>query len=132
MLQRFLDPNVLAGISGLDLVARTVVESMASVDLVLTPALAQRPVPIGTIHGRGPDPWDNYQRSGYFTPYTAILNVTGQPAMSVPLYQGDDGLPLAVQLIGPPAREDLLLQVAAQLEQSAPWHDRRPADSGTT
>jgi amidase len=119
--------SLLSAQARLEGVARTVVESTASVDLVLTPALAQRPVPIGTIHGRGPDPWDNYQRSGYFTPYTAILNVTGQPAISVPLYQGEDGLPLAVQLIGPPAREDLLLQVAGQLEQALPWAGRHPA-----
>jgi amidase len=119
--------SLLSAQARLEGVARTVVESMASVDLVLTPALAQRPVPIGAIHGRGPDPWGNYQRSGYFTPYTAILNVTGQPAISVPLYQGEDGLPLAVQLIGPPAREDLLLQVSGQLEQALPWAGRHPA-----
>ena len=49
----------------------------------------------------------HYRRSGYFTPYTAIVNVTGLPAISLPLYQGEDGLPTGVQLIGPPAREDV-------------------------
>ncbi len=93
---------------------------------VITPALGQRPVPIGEIHGLGPDPWASYQRSGAFTPFTAILNVTGQPAISLPLYHGEDGLPTAVQLIGPPAREDLLLGLAAQLESALPWADRGP------
>ena len=61
---------------------------------MLTPALAQRPLPIGEIHGRGPDPMGPLPR-GQFTPYTAIVNVTGQPAISLPLYHGDDGLPSA-------------------------------------
>jgi amidase len=110
----------------LESVARSIVASLLPYDVVLTPALAARPVPIGEIHGRGPDPWGHYQRSGSFTPYTAIVNVTGLPAVSVPLYHGDDGLPTAVQLIGPPAREDLILQLATQLEQALPWAARRP------
>ena len=81
-------------------VARSVVSFCAGYDAVLTPALGRRPVPTGEIHGRGPDPWDHYRRSGAFTPYTAIVNVTGQPAISLPLYHGEDGLPTAVQLIG--------------------------------
>jgi amidase len=116
----------LAAQSRLESLARSLVAWMASFDVILTPALARRPVPIGEIHGRGPDPWGNYRRSGYFTPYTAIFNVTGQPAIALPLYHGDDGLPTAVQLIGPPAREDLLLSLAAQLEAALPWADRRP------
>ncbi len=66
-----------------------------------------RPVRTGEIHGRGPDPWGHYRRSGAFTPYTAIVNVTGQPAVSLPLYQGEDGLPHGRPAIGPPAREEL-------------------------
>ena len=68
----------------------------------------------------------NYRRSATFTPFTAIVNVTGQPAISLPLYLGDDGLPTAVQLIGPPAREEVLLAVATQLERALPWADRVP------
>jgi amidase len=111
----------------LEAAARAIVGSLARFDVVVTPALARRPVRIGEIHGRGPDPWDHFQRSGYFTPFTAILNVTGQPAIALPLYQGDDGLPTAVQLIGPPAREDVILRLAAQLEEALPWAERRPA-----
>jgi amidase len=118
--------TMLSSLMRLQSVARSVVAFLTGFDAVLTPALAQRPLPIGEVHGQGPDPWDHYQRSGYFTPYTAVLNVTGQPAISVPLYQGKDGLPTAVQLIGPPAREETLLQLAAQLETALPWADRRP------
>jgi amidase len=106
--------------------ARAIVGALAQYDAVVTPALARRPLRIGEVHGRGPDPWDHFQRSGYFTPFTAILNVTGQPAISLPLYQGDDGLPTAVQLVGPAAREEVILRLAAQLEQALPWADRRP------
>ena len=105
----------------LERMARELVRISADFDLILTPALAQRPPHTGEIHGRGPDPWDHYRRSGAFTPYTAIVNVTGQPAITLPLYVAADGLPVSVQLIGPPAREDLLLATAGQLERAHPW-----------
>ena len=73
-------------------------------DLVLTPALAKRPVRHGEIDPCGENPAYEFKKSGEFTPYTAPFNVTGQPAISVPLYHGDDGLPLAVQLVGAAAR----------------------------
>jgi amidase len=104
--------------------ARSLVAFLEPYDAVLTPALARPPVEIGEIHGRGPDPWGNYQRSGHFTPFTAICNVTGVPAISVPLYHGEDGLPLAVQLIGRPLAEDVLLSLGAQLERTMPWAER--------
>jgi amidase len=122
--------TLLSAQGKLEAVARALVTFFAPYDAVLTPALGRRPVAIGEIHGRGPDPWGNYQRSGSFTPYTAIVNVTGQPAISLPLYHGDDGLPTAVQLIGPPAREEVLLGLAYQLEQALPWAGRQPDLAG--
>ncbi len=116
----------LAAQSRVESLARSVTTFLAPFDAVLTPALAQRPLRIGELHGRGPEPWEHFRRSGAFTPYTAICNVTGLPAISLPLYQGDDGLPTAVQLIGPPADEPVLLQLASQLEQELPWRERRP------
>ena len=118
--------SILSAQGRLESVARSIVAFIAPYDAVLTPALARRPVAIGEIHGRGPDPWGHYRRSGYFTPYTAIVNVTGLPAIALPLYQGDDGLPTAVQLIGPPAREEVVLSLATQLEAALLWADRRP------
>jgi amidase len=113
----------------LEAVARSLVAFMHPYDAVLTPALASRPLAIGEVHGHGDDPWDHYQRSGYFTPFTAIVNVTGQPAIALPLYHGEDGLPTAVQLIGRPASEEGLLQLATQLERAQPWAQRRPQPS---
>jgi len=106
--------------------ARTIISYLEQFDVVVTPALGQRPLPIGEVNGLGPDPWDHYRRSGHFTPFTAICNVTGLPAIALPLYHGDDGLPTSVQLIGRPAREDVLLSVAAQLERAQPWAGRFP------
>ena len=59
-------------------------------------------------------------------PYTAQFNVSGQPGISLPMHWNDDGLPIGIQLVAAFGREDLLLQVAAQLETAQPWVDRRP------
>jgi len=108
-------------------VSRAIVGTWKDYDAVLTPSLAQRPVRIGEIDSCSADPWEDFRRSGEFTPYTALFNVTGQPAISLPLFSGDDGLPLGVQLAGRPAGEGQLLSLAAQLEAARPWADRRPA-----
>jgi amidase len=115
----------------LESLARTIVAFLEPFDVLVTPALARRPVLIGEIHGRGPDPMGNYRRSAYFTPFTAIFNVTGQPAIALPLGHGEDGLPTAVQLIGPPAQEEVLLAVATQLEAALPWAGRVPVPAST-
>ncbi len=82
-------------------------------------------MPIGTITGNlGPGPLVALSRSNPLTPYTALWNVTGQPAISLPLFHGEDGLPLGVQLMGPPAGEAILLALSGQLEQAAPWERR--------
>jgi amidase len=133
MWERARAQDTLTGLTAqarLESVARSVVAFLGQFDVVLTPALARSPVPIGEIHGLGPDPEDHYRRSGAFTPFTAMLNVTGQPAISVPLYQDSQGLPLAVQLIGPPAQEEVLLRLAFQLEAALPWAQRHPALQG--
>ncbi len=122
--------SYLAAVGRLESAARAIITALAPYDATLTPALAQRPVPIGEINGlggpAGSDPYAGYRRSGYFTPFTGIVNITGLPAISLPLYHGEDGLPTAVQLIGSPAREDVLLQLACQLESAQPWAQRRP------
>ncbi len=105
--------------------AREVVGATLAYDVLLTPALAQRPVPIGTITGfERPDPLGALSRSDRFSPYTALWNMTGQPAISLPLFHGDDGLPLGVQLVGPPAGEEIVFSFAAQLEEARPWKQR--------
>ena len=106
--------------------SRSIVALWSDHDVVMTPALAQRPVRIGEIDACSAEPWEDFRRSGQFTPYTAIFNVTGQPAVSLPLFHGEDGLPLGVQLAGRPAGEGELLALAAQLEAARPWSGRRP------
>jgi amidase len=106
----------LGAVAQLQAVARGIVAFFAEYDLLLTPALGERPVPIGEIHGCGDDPMEDLRRSGRFTPFTSLFNVTGQPAISVPLGFGDDGLPTAAHLVAKPLGEDTLLQVAAQME----------------
>jgi len=110
----------------LSAISRGIIALWEEYDVVLSPALAERPVAIGEIDACSDDPWEDFRRSGTFTPYTAIYNVTGQPAISVPLFHGDDGLPTAVQIAGRPADEATLLSLAAQLEAARPWADRRP------
>jgi amidase len=107
-------------------IARGAVEWSAQWDAVLTPALGKRPLRIGQLDTCGPDPMGTFNASSEFTPYTPFVNVTGQPAISLPMYQGDDGLPLGVQLIGLPVSEGLLLSLATQLEAEQRWFERRP------
>jgi len=96
-------------------------------DLLLTPTMAEPPPEIGDLVGTKDDPWRGMARATPFAAYAAPFNVTGQPAMSVPLFWDPaSGLPIGVQVAAPYGREDLLLQVAAQLETARPWADRRP------
>lgn len=119
--------DYLAAEGRIKALARKVVAYLSDYDAVLTPALARPAIRIGEVHGRGPDPWEHFRRSGLFTPYTAVFNITGLPAIALPLYQTEDGLPVGIQLGAGPLREDVLLWLAAQLEQALPWAERRPA-----
>jgi amidase len=104
--------------------ARRIVAFWDDYDLLLTPTLAQPPVPIGAL--ADDDPWQQIRNAGQFTPFTQIANITGQPAVSVPLRWTDEGVPIGVQLVGGPADEATLFRVSAELEQARPWRDRRP------
>ena len=107
--------------------------AQAASDVVLTPALATPPVPVGTITGSlVPDPRHALVLADRFSPYTALWNLTGQPAMAVPAATTTDGLPLGVQLVGPPAGEAVLLALGMQLEAaSPPTRPPPPAPRGT-
>ncbi len=95
-------------------------------DLLLTPTLGEPPPPLGSFDDSGPDPMATFERAFIDGCFTAAFNATGQPAISLPLHWSEDGLPIGVQLVAPLGREDLLLRVAAQLEQAVPWADRTP------
>jgi len=93
-------------------------------DLLLTPTTAAPPPPIGHLTGTADDPFRGYMRAAPYGAFTLLFNLTGQPAISLPLHQtttGVAGLPVGAQLVAAGGREDLLLQVAAQIEQAHPW-----------
>ena len=95
--------------------------------MLLTPTVAQPPLPIGALAPKEGEPAMQWlMNAAGWVPFTPIWNVTGQPAISLPLDQIADGLPIGVQLVGPPAGEELLLSLAAQLEAARPWAERRP------
>jgi len=112
----------MGALESLKTYARGLIGFFQSYDLLLTPVLAERPIPIGTIQTNSPDPQAAFKRAEAFTPYTAVWNVTGQPAISLPLWVGSDGLPVGVQLVGGPLREDVLLAVAQSLEAAHGWN----------
>ena len=95
-------------------------------DVVVTPTLALPPVPIGWQEEDATGALEQLERNTWFTPFTAVANLTGLPAMSLPLHWSDEGLPIGVQVVGPPAGDALLLRLAAQIEEARPWVDRRP------
>jgi len=93
-------------------------------DLLLTPTLGAPPPELGWFTAAGPQV--EGRRIASFIPYTPQFNMTGQPAVSLPLHWTPDDLPVGVQLVAAYGREDVLVRVASQLEQARPWADRRP------
>jgi amidase len=103
---------------------RSVIHQFKSYDAVLTPALAMTPRPIGWYSAD--DPEKNFAQQVQYTPFTSFANVTGLPAITLPVAQTPDGLPMGVQLIGRPGGEHVLLAIGAQLERRLAWHRRHP------
>lgn len=108
--------------------SRELVAMWDGIDVLLTPTLALPPIEIGALEPKeGEQPIQMLMNSAGWVPFTPVWNVTGQPAVSLPLHQTDSGLPVGVQFVGPPAGEELLISLSAQIEAAAPWADRRPA-----
>jgi len=117
--------DYVRAVARLQAIARRTVAFWNEIDVVLTPTLALPPVAIGwqeSVSGA----IEQLLRNTEFTPFTAIANLTGLPAMSLPLHWSEDGLPIGAHAIGPPAGEVVLLRLAAQLEAARPWAGRRP------
>lgn len=95
-------------------------------DVLLTPGLATTPVKLGWIDMMMDDLEEYWRRVFHFSPFTVWFNLTGQPALMLPLGQSIDGLPLAVQLVGRYGNETTLFRLGAQLEVARPWFDRKP------
>ncbi len=106
-------------------VAARTLAAIAPYDAVLTPTLATPPLPVGALRDDD-DPAADFEAQKRFTPWTSMWNVTGSPAVSLPLHQTPDGLPIGVMLAARPAEEATLLALAAQVEAAAPWWHRRP------
>jgi amidase len=106
-------------------VAARTLAAVASYDAVLTPTLATPPLPVGALRNDA-DPAADFEAQKRFTPWTSMWNVTGSPAVSLPLHQTPDGLPVGVMLAARPGDEATLLALSAQVEAAAPWRDRHP------
>jgi amidase len=105
--------------------AAAALAATAHLDIVLTPTLADVPAPVGGIRN-DEDPAADFEAQKRFTPYTSPYNMTGQPAVSLPLHWTDEGLPVGIQLVARPMHESTLLSLAAQLETALPWAQRHP------
>jgi amidase len=99
--------------------------ALAAYDAVLTPTLAVPPLPVGALRDDD-DPAADFEAQKAFTPWTSAWNVTGMPAVSLPLHLTASGLPVGVMLAARPAEDELLLSLSAQIEAAAPWADRHP------
>ncbi len=118
-------PDYVEAVARLRRFARFALTVFAPYDAVLTPTLATPPVPLGHFTTTG-DPAEEFARMNAFTPFGNVYNITGQPAVTLPLHTTADGLPVGVMLAGRIGAEGTLLSLSAQLEAARPWLDRTP------
>ncbi|MBV9380447.1 MAG: amidase, partial [Streptosporangiaceae bacterium] len=116
--------ELMAAEAYLQAVTRPALITLSGYDAVLTPTLASPPAPVGYFDEV--EPAENFERQKRFTPFTAAYNVSGQPAVNVPLYWNADNLPVGVMLAGRTGEEGTLISLSAQLEHARPWKDRHP------
>jgi amidase len=117
--------EAMAAMTELRLFSRRLVVATAGYDVLLAPVTTMTPRPLGWFDADG-DGAEDFERQKRYAAFTAVFNVTGQPAVSVPLHWTDDELPVGTMLVGRPADEATLLAVSAQLEQARPWAHRHP------
>tara|TARA_B100000678_G_C18212698_1_gene504058 strand:+ start:75 stop:674 length:600 start_codon:yes stop_codon:yes gene_type:complete len=114
--------DYLASVEWFHLYARRIAEWWTEFDILLTPVIAEPPPKLGELR----DPGLGTKRLREILLFTAQFNITGQPAISLPVHMNGNGLPVGIQLVGPMHGEVLLLQLGNQLELAASWHDRTP------
>jgi len=117
-------PELIFAQAYLQAVTRPAVAALSAYDAVLTPTVALPPRPVGWFDEV--EPAENFERQKRFTPFTALFNVSGQPAVNVPLHWNAEGLPIGVMLAGRMGDEATLISLSAQLEQARPWKDKHP------
>jgi amidase len=115
----------MEALTGLRLFARRFVQATGRYDVLLAPVCTMTPRPLGWFDGDG-DGAADFERQKRYAAFTALYNVTGQPAVSVPLHWTAAGLPVGTMLVGRPADEATLIALSAQLEDARPWAPRRP------
>lgn len=113
-------------LGALQVMARRIAGFFVNYDIWLTPTLAEPPLPLGSFDARTGDPLYGLRRATAFVPFTPYCNVTGQPAMSVPLFWNGEGLPIGTHFVGRFGDEATLFRLAAQLEAARPWAKLRP------
>jgi amidase len=118
--------DYMLALAQLQLIGRQIAAYYSGFDLWLMPVLAEPPLPLGTLDAPADNPLFPLLRAAQYVPFTPIANVTGQPAMSVPLYWTESGLPVGSQFMARYADEATLFRLAAQLEEARPWAGRRP------
>ena len=118
--------HYLKSLQELQKIGRVIGDFLTDYDLILSPTLGEVPALLGTFDSPAESPLDGLLRSASYVPFTPMFNVTGQPAISLPMHWNAEGLPIGVQLVAAYGREDLLLRVASQLEVAQPWAQRRP------
>ncbi|MBW2441457.1 MAG: amidase [Deltaproteobacteria bacterium] len=129
MSDRFSAADYILAVQTLQGAGRAVARFFQDYDVVLTPTLAEPPLPLGSFDALPDYPLYGYTRSASFACFTPLCNITGQPAMSVPLFWNAENLPVGVQFIGRFGDEATLFRLAAQLEEARPWGNRHPAIS---
>ena len=108
-------------------VRRSVAEFFNEYDVLITPAIASIAPKRGEIAGSDIDDYDEFmQKTGQFSPFTSLFNITGQPALTLPLATCPAGMPIGVQFVARHGEENVLFQLASYLELALPWKDRCP------
>jgi amidase len=122
--------EAMEALTALRLFTRRFLQATAHFDVLLAPVVTMTPRPIGWFTDDA-DGAEDFERNKRYAAFTALYNVTGQPAVSVPLHWTADGLPVGTMLVGRPADEVTLISLAAQLEAARPWAQRHPAVWGS-
>ncbi|HEY3687484.1 MAG TPA: amidase [Streptosporangiaceae bacterium] len=118
-------PEYLGACTALQWAMRAAMPRMDAYDAILAPTVTRTPRPVGYFT-EGGDPAEEFARISRFACFTPAFNVSGQPAVNVPLHWTDDGLPIGVMLAGRMGGEGTLISLSAQLEAARPWAARRP------
>lgn len=124
--RKHLASDYLLAVQALQAISRQVARFFRRYDIWITPTLAEPPVPLGSFEPTEEDPLNGLRRAAQFVPFTPICNITGQPAMSVPIHWNKEGLPIGVHFVARFGEEGTLFRLASQIEAARPWAHRRP------